>query len=78
MNLRRKLLDVTAPKEVKIMLKFLDGKKSILGVLIVVAPQVIDAIGQVLSVAGGDTEAYTKIAGGLLAILGIVHKFLQG
>lgn len=60
------------------MLKFLDGKKTLLGVIIAVAPQIIDAAGQIFSAAGGNMEDYTKVAGGVLAVIGIIHKFLKG
>lgn len=78
MNVRRKMLDLFANKEVKSMLKFFDGKKTLIGVIIAVAPQIIDAAGQIFSAAGGDSDAYAKVAGGVLAVIGIVHKFLKG
>lgn len=59
------------------MMDKLDGKKTLLGIIIAVAPQVIDAIGQVLSAAGGNVDDYVKIAGGVLAVLGIIHKLLK-
>lgn len=77
-NVKRKALEIFGGKEVKAMLKFLDGKKTLLGVVIAVAPQVIDAVTQIMSAAGGDSEAWTKVAGGVLAVIGLIHKLLKG
>ena len=77
MNIKRKLLDVLAPKEIKDMMKFLDGKKTLIGVIIAVAPQILEAAGQIFSAAGGDSAAYAKVTGGIIMVLGILHKFVK-
>ena len=76
MNLRRKLIETFFP-EAKAVFKFLDGKKTLIGVIIAVSPQVFDAIGQIVSAAGGDAEAYAKVTGAVIALLGLVHKFIK-
>ena len=78
MNWKRKVLDVAAPKEMRDMLKWFDGKKTILGVVIAVMPQVIDAVTQVVSATGAYAGAWTQVAGGALAIIGMLHKVLKG
>lgn len=77
MNKTRKVLDLLAPKEVKEMLKFLDGKKTILGIIIAQLPGLIDAVTQIVSATGGDTSAWTKVSGGVLMLIGLLHKFLK-
>ena len=77
MNIKRKLLDVLAPKEIKDMMKFLDGKKALIGVLITVAPDILKAVGEIVSAAGGDSAAYAKVTGGIIMVLGILHKFVK-
>ena len=78
MSLNRTFIDLFAPKEVKDVLKWLDGKKTILGVVIVQIPIVIEAVNQVLSASGVNIETWTKIAGGILTAVGVIHKVLKG
>ena len=77
MNIKRKLLDILAPQEVKNMLSFLDGKKTLIGVILAQLPMVIDAITQILSATGGDISSWTKVSGLVLSIIGLAHKFLK-
>lgn len=77
MNIRRKLLDILAPQEVKDMFSFLDGKKTLIGVVIAQIPMLIDAVTQILSATGGDMSAWTKVSGLVLSIIGLAHKFLK-
>lgn len=78
MNIKRKVLDLLAPKEVKDMLKFLDGKKTLIGVVVALIPQFVDAVSQVISAADGDAASWTKIGGTLVMVAGLLHKFLKG
>ena len=77
MNIKRKVLDILAPQEVKDMLSFLDGKKTLLGVVLAQLPMVIDAVTQILSATGGDMSAWTKVTGAVLSVLGLLHKFIK-
>lgn len=59
------------------MLKFLDGKKTLIGVVIAQLPMVIEAVGKIVSAVGGDADAYAKVTGGIISLIGLVHKFLK-
>jgi hypothetical protein len=76
-NLRRKALDTLAPKEVKDMLSILDGKKTLIGIIVSELPTIIESVGKILAGTGADTTDYVKVTGALLAVVGMVHKFLK-
>lgn len=59
------------------MFKFLDGKKTLIGVIVAVMPDIIQSVGQIIAASGADTSDYTKVAGGILAVLGMLHKLLK-
>ena len=60
------------------MFKFLDGKKTLIGVIVGELPNIITSVQNILVGAGVDTTDYVRVAGGLLAVIGLVHKFIKG
>jgi uncharacterized membrane protein len=81
MSLKLKILLALLPKEVREMvstiLNFLNGKKTLIGLVIGFLPQFIDAVTQMMGAAGADTTVWTKIAGGILMFVGLIHKFIK-
>jgi hypothetical protein len=74
---KRGIVDVVASKEIKAMFKALDGKKTLIGVLIMALPTIGDSVARVISAAGGDPGDWVKIVGGVVSALGMIHKFLK-
>jgi len=74
----RKAVDIFGSKEIKQMLQILDGKKTLIGVLLVNLPVIADAVSKVISAGGGDPADFLKVAGGVVSVIGILHKFLKG
>lgn len=60
------------------MLKFLDGKKTLIGVIVGELPNIVASVQHILSAAGANTEDYVRITGTILAGIGLVHKFIKG
>ena len=64
------------PKEAKEMLNMLKGKKTLLGLILINVQPVIEAVANIMSAAGGNSEDFVKVAGGIIALLGYAAKFI--
>lgn len=60
------------------MLRRLDGKKTLIGVLIAYLPEIAEAVSKIIAAGGGDPADFMKAVGGLISVLGLIHKFLKG
>lgn len=59
------------------MFKFLDGKKTLLGIIVTELPNLIASVQHILVGAGVNTDDYVRVTGAVLAAIGLVHKFLK-
>lgn len=59
------------------MMKFLDGKKTLLGVIIEQTPILIQSVGAIFSAAGGNAEDYARVTGYVIAVIGLIYKFIK-
>jgi len=80
-DIRRKLLGSFLTKEAKDMLSklwaFLDGKKTVISLVLGYAPQFLDAVNQLLFASGADMSTWTKVTAGVGMIIGLIHKFVK-
>lgn len=60
------------------MLKFLDGKKTLIGVIVGELPNIVASVQHILAGAGVDTADYVRVTGAVIAGLGLLHKFIKG
>lgn len=60
------------------MFNILDGKKTLIGIIIGELPNIIASVQHILAGAGVDTTDYVRVTGAVLAGLGLVHKFIKG
>ena len=87
---RRKLLeavarglagDVNAGKYgegAKAMWKFLSGKKTWLGALVIGGPELVEAVTKILTDGGAAPSTFARIAGLVLVVVGVLHKLAKG
>lgn len=59
------------------MLTLLDGKKTLIGIVITELPKIMESMQHIVSAAGGNTEDFVRVSGAVVAVLGLVHKFLK-
>ena len=78
MNIPAKVIRAFLPKEVKVMLEALKGKKTLLGLLVVGLTPVLNEVSQLLGLIGlsQQAELVVKVGGSLLAVVGYVLKFI--
>jgi hypothetical protein len=62
----------------KDMWKFLDGKKTWIGIIVAHAPIVVHEIALAMADGGVDTAGFVKIAGYVLMAVGLIHKLVKG
>ena len=60
------------------MFKILDGKKTLIGVIIGELPNVIESITKIINASGADATDWVRVSGAVLEAIGLIHKFLKG
>lgn len=63
---------------VQSMLKFLDGKKTWIGIVLAHMPLIVDEVAKGLAEGGLSPSHFVKIAGYALMVLGVAHKLMKG
>lgn len=62
---------------IKAILDFVNGKKTLIGILIIELPELADSLAKIVAEAGGSAEAVVKVVGYVVAALGLAHKLLK-
>lgn len=61
-------------------MKWLDGKKTIIGastLIVTYGPQIVETVGDMIRQGGGDPVQFLKVAGYVLTVVGLAHKLAK-
>jgi len=74
-----KVLGIVSGKkeELETMWKWLDGKKTLIGAILIGVPVIWEGVQPILEAGGVSPEFIGVVAGGIIGAIGIAHKVLK-